>query len=115
MTADIPRPPYIASIPKREGGEDAAGAGATAGIGVALGGGGGRAFAHLGVMARLAEIGLAPAYVSGSSMGAVEGAIYAASPDPASAIPEILARFRRSSLFGGRAKPDKGDGLESRR
>ena len=106
----------VCSAPGSEEKKDApAGEGARAGIGIALGGGGGRAFAHLGVLARLAEAGLAPGYISGSSMGAVLGAICADSSDPAAAAPEILARFRRSPLFGGKAKPDKRDGLENRR
>lgn len=83
-------------------------------IGIALGGGGGRAFAHLGVLSRLEEAGIRPHCVSGSSMGAVLGALYAQSPDAAEAVPRILDYFRGSSLFGRLARPKKGDGLHRR-
>jgi NTE family protein len=84
------------------------------GFGVALGGGGSRAFVHLGVLQRLEEEGLRPSWVSGSSMGAVLGALYAADPDLARRLPEILGYFRSSSLFGGLVRQDKGDGLHRR-
>ncbi len=83
-------------------------------FGVALGGGGSRAFVHLGVLARLEEAGLAPDVVSGSSMGAVLGALYAEDPRAESAVPRILGYFGKSSLFGGLVKPAKGDGLHRR-
>ena len=84
-------------------------------LGVALGGGGSRAFVHLGVLAGLAEGGLRPHCLSGSSMGAVLGALYAAEPDPENALPRILDYFRKSSLFGRLARHHKGDGLHRRR
>ncbi len=83
-------------------------------FGIALGGGGSRAFVHLGVLARLEEAGLRPAVLSGSSMGAVLGALYARDPRAGEALPRILDYFRASSLFGGLAKPDRGDGLHRR-
>jgi len=46
-------------------------------IGLALGGGGARGFAHLGVIARLAELGIHPVCVSGTSIGAIVGGILA--------------------------------------
>lgn len=81
--------------------------------GIALGGGGSRGFVHLGVLARLEEEGLRPGCVGGSSMGAVLGALYAQNPS-ADAIPGILDYFRKSSLFGGLIRQDKGDGLHKR-
>lgn len=84
------------------------------GLGVALGGGGARAFVHLGVLSRLEEEGLRPEYISGSSMGAVLGALYADEPHRETTIPRILDYFRKSSLFGRLIKQDKGDGLHSR-
>ncbi|MDR0362676.1 MAG: patatin-like phospholipase family protein [Planctomycetota bacterium] len=84
-------------------------------IGVALGGGGGRAFAHLGVLARLEEAGVTPYCLSGSSMGAVLGALYARDPRADRVIPEILDFFRKSSLLGALARPNRNDGLHSRR
>ena len=47
-------------------------------IGLALGGGGARGFAHLGVIARLAELGVPIHCVSGTSIGAIVGGILAA-------------------------------------
>ena len=83
-------------------------------FGVALGGGGSRAFVHLGVLARLEEAGFAPDVLSCSSMGAVLGALYAEYHRGESAIPRILGYFGKSSLFGGLAKPELGDGLHRR-
>lgn len=83
-------------------------------IGLALGGGGARAFVHLGVIARLEEAGLRPSWVSGSSMGAVIGALYARDPVAERSVPRILDYFRKSSLFGGLIRQDKGDGLHKR-
>lgn len=83
-------------------------------FGIALGGGGSRAFIHLGVLSRLEEAGLRPDCISGSSMGAVLGALYAADPHREKAIPRILDYFRKSSLFGGLVRQHKGDGLHRR-
>jgi len=47
-------------------------------IGLALGGGGARGFAHLGAIARLLELGVPMHCVSGTSIGAIVGAIMAA-------------------------------------
>lgn len=47
------------------------------GIGYALSGGGARGFAHIGILKVLEEEGLAPHYISGTSIGAVIGAFYA--------------------------------------
>lgn len=47
-------------------------------IGIALGAGGARGLCHLGVLRDLTERGLAPDVVSGSSIGALVGAAYAA-------------------------------------
>ena len=83
--------------------------------GIALGGGGSRAFVHVGVLWRLEEEGLRPAFVAGSSMAALIGALYAAHPEAAKAFPPALAYFRKSPLFGRFAKPAKGDGLHRRK
>jgi len=50
-------------------------------IGIALGGGGVRGLAHIGVFSVLEKNGIVPDIISGSSMGAVIGAMYAADPD----------------------------------
>lgn len=50
----------------------------TKGIAVALGGGGARGLAHICVIEALDELGVTPAAISGTSMGAVIGAAWAA-------------------------------------
>lgn len=50
-------------------------------IGLALGGGGARGFAHLGVLMALSENGIPVDYISGTSMGAVMGAVRALEMD----------------------------------
>jgi NTE family protein len=47
-------------------------------LGLALGGGGARGYAHVGVLSALAERGIEPAIVCGTSIGALVGGIYAA-------------------------------------
>jgi NTE family protein len=47
-------------------------------IGVVLSGGAARGFAHLGALQALEDYGIVPTHVSGASMGAILGAIYAA-------------------------------------
>lgn len=47
-------------------------------LGLVLGSGGARGWAHLGVLDALAEAGIKPAVVAGTSMGALVGAVYAA-------------------------------------
>lgn len=96
------------------GTEDSAASARASRLGVALGGGGSRAFIHLGVLSRLEEAGLRPGYISGSSMGAVLGALYASDPHRETTIPRILDYFRNSSLFGRLIRQDKGDGLHKR-
>lgn len=53
-------------------------------IGLALGSGGARGLAHVGVLDALAEAGLRPDLVVGTSMGSIVGGLYAQEPDPAS-------------------------------
>lgn len=84
------------------------------GFGIALGGGGSRAFVHLGVLARLEEEGLSPSFVSGSSMGAFLGALYAADPNMESILPAVIGYFKKSSLFAALRRKSKGDGLHHR-
>ena len=50
---------------------------ASAAVGIALGSGGGRGLAHLGVFRYLAEVGMRPAFVAGTSAGSIVGAAYA--------------------------------------
>jgi NTE family protein len=58
---------------------------------LALSGGGAKAAAHVGALRALAEAGIAPARVVGTSMGAVVGAGWAAGLD----VDELLARVLR--------------------
>jgi NTE family protein len=62
-------------------------------IGIALGGGAARGFAHVGVLSVLEEEGLAPDFISGTSIGAVVGALTAMGKS-ADEIMEIMLRFR---------------------
>lgn len=47
-------------------------------LGIALGGGGARGWAHIGVLAALAEAGIEPEIICGTSIGALVGGIHAA-------------------------------------
>lgn len=58
-------------------------------IGLALGGGAARAFSHIGVLAGLTKHGIPINIVTGTSMGAIIGAMFATQPD----VEEIKARF----------------------
>jgi NTE family protein len=53
-------------------------------IGLALGSGGARGLAHAGVLDALAEAGLRPDLVVGTSMGSIIGGLYAQDPDTSS-------------------------------
>jgi NTE family protein len=50
-------------------------------VGLVLGGGGVRGFFHVGVIKAIQELGITINQISGTSIGAVIGAIYAANPD----------------------------------
>lgn len=80
-------------------------------LGLALGGGGSRAFVHLGVLCALQEEGIPPGAISGSSMGAVLGAMYALEPDAEAVREKAIDYFSRSRYFGLHPRPSKGDGL----
>ena len=47
-------------------------------LGLALGSGAARGMAHIGVLRALAEVGMAPDIVAGTSIGALVGGVYAA-------------------------------------
>ncbi len=63
--------------------------------GLVLSGGGTRAFAHLGVVAGLHELGIRPDVISGVSAGAIVGAFIAAGKSPE----EILKTFKKGWFF----------------
>lgn len=69
-------------------------------IGLALCGGGMKCATHLGVLQVMEDLGLHPALVAGSSMGAVIGALYAAGMKPQEAAEE-LCRVTMSDVFLG--------------
>lgn len=74
------------------------------GIGVVLSGGAARGFAHIGALQALEDRGIIPTYVSGASMGAVIGSIYAAGVQPhriySFAREQNYLRLYRPSLHG---------------
>ena len=51
-------------------------------LGLALSGGGAKGFAHCGALKALEEFGLKPDIISGTSAGAIVGALYASGNDP---------------------------------
>jgi NTE family protein len=64
-------------------------------IGLALSGGGMKGVAHIGAIKALTESNIHPTHISGSSMGALVGAFYAAGYAPE----EIVAFFKEVPLF----------------
>ncbi len=64
-------------------------------LGIVLSGGGARGIAHIGVLNALEENLISPQFVSGASMGAVVGVLYAAGKSPQ----EILELFRHVKLL----------------
>lgn len=64
-------------------------------FGIALSGGGARGFAHIGALKALEEYGLCPEMVSGTSMGALVGVLYAAGYSPDA----IAAMFRQEKFY----------------
>lgn len=64
-------------------------------LGLVLSGGGARGIAHLGVLKALDEIGIKPDVISGTSAGAIVGAMYASGNSPE----EILDVLNNSTLF----------------
>ncbi len=68
-----------------------------------LGGGGMLGAAEVGMLQALAEHGIAPDLVLGTSVGAINGAAYACEPGPAAAarLAEMWAELGSSDIFGG--------------
>ena len=67
-------------------------------IGLALGSGGARGWCHIGILRELEEMGLKPDVVSGASMGALVGAIYAG--DALDALEEWARKLTARDFFG---------------
>ena len=68
-------------------------------IGLALGGGAARGWAHIGVIQALAEAGIVPAIVCGTSIGALVGAAFAAGRLPALHAFAVALRRREMIRF----------------
>lgn len=68
-------------------------------VGIALSGGSARGYAHVGVLKALNEQGIQPAIISGTSMGAVVGVLYAAGYSPGG-IEKILIEETFSRMTG---------------
>jgi NTE family protein len=68
-------------------------------IGLALGGGAAHGFAHIPVLEALDEVGVRPAVIAGTSMGAVIGAAYAAGMSGAEIRDYTLRVFHSRSEF----------------
>jgi NTE family protein len=62
-------------------------------IGLALGGGGAKGFCHIAFLRALDEMGLKPAVIAGTSIGAIVGAFYAAGVSAAE-MEEVLRKVR---------------------
>ncbi len=67
--------------------------------GIVLSGGGARGFSHLGVIQALNEADIYPDCISGTSAGAIAGALYADGFKPLEIL-EILSKNKRLDLFG---------------
>jgi NTE family protein len=64
-------------------------------IGIALSGGSARGYAHIGVLKALDENGMSPDIISGTSMGALVGVLYAAGHSP----DHILKLVKRDKIY----------------
>ncbi len=69
--------------------------GSNVNVGLALSGGGYRGIAHIGAIRAMEEYGIKPHYISGTSAGAIVGALYAAEYS----WQEILDIFLNISIF----------------
>ncbi len=67
-------------------------------LGIALGGGGARGLAHIGVLKVFEKHGIPISQISGTSIGAVVGALYAAFKD-AARVEEFIYDFVRNEAF----------------
>ena len=79
-------------------------------IGLALGGGGARGIGHVAILEVFDELGLKPAYIAGTSIGALIGAAYASGMRGAEIRAHLIEAlenrfFLVRQLFGARAHP----------
>ena len=90
----MPRQPAERPAPTYPGGDGMSGSV----VGLALGGGGIRGLAHVGVIQVLAEAGLEPDLLAGTSMGSLVAAIYALGWSPG-AMEELAFTLRREDIY----------------
>lgn len=71
-------------------------------VAVVLSGGGARGFAHIGVLKALNDNGIFPAEISGTSMGAIIGMLYASGMEPGDIVSQIekLNIYKLLTSFG---------------
>ena len=81
-------------------------------IGIALGGGGAKGLAHIGVIKVLEEHGIFPHIVSGTSIGALIGALYCLHGNIAT-VEEFALHFENASLYPYVAPRPSSSGLIS--
>ena len=74
-------------------------------FGVAFGGGGVRGLAHIQVMESLDRLGIKPAMISGTSMGAIIGALYASGQKGSAVAEKLKSKF----IKGGGKKKNLAD------
>ena len=79
-------------------------------LGLALGAGGSRGIAHIGFLQALEEADIRPAYVTGSSMGAIVGACYCAGIAPA-AMKEAVIGLKLGDIATFNLAPLQQNGL----
>jgi len=72
-------------------------------LGFALGAGGSRGVAHIGFLQAMEEAGIKPDFITGCSMGAVVGSVYAAGM-PVQTMKEILCNLRMRDLLAPTGK-----------
>lgn len=81
-------------------------------IGIVLSGGGARGISHLGALQAINEMGIKPRFISGTSAGAIVGALYAAGHSPAEMLDfitktNILRYFKPASNLTGILRMEK--------
>ena len=84
-------------------------------VGLALGGGGARGIAHIAYLKALEEMGIRPSVISGTSSGAIAGAMYAGGMKPdemLSAVQSALSVRRTISGYFGRREAN-ADGVST--
>ncbi len=79
-------------------------------LGLALGGGGARGLAHIGVLKVLEQANIHVDFISGTSMGAIIGAAYAAGSSPTALENDaiFLSKTRRLVLMADLGRPSRG-------